>query len=93
MKAVNREGQTTVDLANGPVQRVQPWPETIKYLEPRREEQPPLLVLLTSSRPSDPARLRPPFGGLRLGKPDIVTRSVTPKRGSAKADAIERAVR
>jgi uncharacterized protein len=32
-KAVNREGQTTVDMANGPVQRVQPWPETIKYLE------------------------------------------------------------
>jgi len=31
--AVNREGQTTVDMANGPVQRVQPWPETIKYLE------------------------------------------------------------
>ena len=33
VKIVNREGQTTVDLANGPVQRVQPWPETIKYLE------------------------------------------------------------
>jgi uncharacterized protein len=32
-KAVNREGQTTVDMANGPVQRVQPWPDTIKYLE------------------------------------------------------------
>lgn len=32
-KAVNREGQTTVDMANGPVQRVQPWPETVKYLE------------------------------------------------------------
>jgi uncharacterized protein len=32
-KAVNREGQTTVDMANGPVQRVQPWPETIQYLE------------------------------------------------------------
>src|SRR5262245_25494512 len=32
-KAVNREGQTTIDMANGPVQRVQPWPETIKYLE------------------------------------------------------------
>jgi ankyrin repeat protein len=30
---VNRAGQTTIDLANGPVQRVQPWPETIKYLE------------------------------------------------------------
>jgi ankyrin repeat protein len=30
---VNREGQTTVDMANGPVQRVQPWPDTIKYLE------------------------------------------------------------
>ena len=32
-KGVNREGQTTVDMANGPVQRVQPWPETIKFLE------------------------------------------------------------
>jgi len=33
VKVVNREGQTTVDMANGPVQRVQPWPDTIKYLE------------------------------------------------------------
>jgi ankyrin repeat protein len=33
VKVVNREGQTTVDMANGPVQRVQPWPETIKLLE------------------------------------------------------------
>jgi uncharacterized protein len=33
--AVNREGQTTVDMANGPVQRVQPWPDTIKFLESR----------------------------------------------------------
>ena len=33
VKAVNREGQTTVDMANGPVQRVQPWPDTITYLE------------------------------------------------------------
>jgi uncharacterized protein len=30
---VNREGQTTVDMANGPVQRVQPFPETIALLE------------------------------------------------------------
>jgi ankyrin repeat protein len=30
---VNREGQTTVDMANGPVQRISPWPETIAYLE------------------------------------------------------------
>ncbi len=30
---VNREGQTTVDMANGPVQRTQPWPEAIAYLE------------------------------------------------------------
>jgi len=29
---VNRAGQTTIDLANGPVQRVQPYPETIAYL-------------------------------------------------------------
>ena len=32
-KAVNREGQTTVDMANGPVQRMQPFPETIALLE------------------------------------------------------------
>ncbi|MGD9906843.1 MAG: ankyrin repeat domain-containing protein [Vicinamibacterales bacterium] len=30
---VNREGQTTADMANGPVQRIQPWPETLKFLE------------------------------------------------------------
>jgi ankyrin repeat protein len=30
---VNREGQTTVDLANGPVQRIQPWPEVMAFLE------------------------------------------------------------
>jgi len=33
VKAVSRSGQTTVDVANGPVQRVQPFPETIKLLE------------------------------------------------------------
>jgi ankyrin repeat protein len=30
---VNRAGQTTVDMANGPVQRVQPFPETIALLQ------------------------------------------------------------
>ena len=30
---VNREGNTTVDMANGPVQRTQPYPETITLLE------------------------------------------------------------
>jgi len=30
---VNRTGQTTVDMANGPVQRIQPYPDTIKLLE------------------------------------------------------------
>ncbi len=30
---VNRGGQTTVDMANGPVQRVQPFPETMKLLQ------------------------------------------------------------
>jgi ankyrin repeat protein len=33
VKKVNRSGQTTVDMANGPVQRIQPFPETIKLLE------------------------------------------------------------
>ena len=31
--AVARTGQTTVDMANGPVQRTQPYPETIALLE------------------------------------------------------------
>lgn len=30
---VSRAGQTTVDMANGPVQRIQPFPETIALLE------------------------------------------------------------
>ncbi len=30
---VNREGQTTADMANGPVQRTQPYPATIALLE------------------------------------------------------------
>lgn len=31
--AVSRRGQTTVDMANGPVQRITPFPETIRLLE------------------------------------------------------------
>ena len=30
---VSRRGQTTVDMANGPVQRIEPFPETMKLLE------------------------------------------------------------
>ncbi len=30
---VNREGQTVADMANGPVQRTQPYPETLQLLE------------------------------------------------------------
>jgi ankyrin repeat protein len=33
VKAVNRAGETTADMANGPVQRIQPFPETIALLE------------------------------------------------------------
>ncbi len=31
--AVSRKGQTTVDMANGPTQRVSPFPDTIALLE------------------------------------------------------------
>lgn len=31
--AVSRRGQTTADMANGPVQRVQPFPSTVELLE------------------------------------------------------------
>ena len=33
VKAVSRRGQTVVDMANGPVQRLRPFPETIALLE------------------------------------------------------------
>ena len=33
VKAVSRNGRTTVDMANGPVQRLRPFPETIALLE------------------------------------------------------------
>jgi hypothetical protein len=33
VKAVSLRGQTTVDMANGPVQRLRPFPETIALLE------------------------------------------------------------
>ena len=31
--AVNREGNSVLDMANGPVQRIQPFPETVALLE------------------------------------------------------------
>lgn len=33
VKAVDREGRTVADMANGPVQRIQPFPETVALLE------------------------------------------------------------
>jgi len=33
VKAVTREGRTTADMANGPVQRIQPFPEAVTLLE------------------------------------------------------------
>jgi ankyrin repeat protein len=33
VKVVNREGKTTADMANGPVQRTQPYPEALALLE------------------------------------------------------------
>ena len=33
VKAVNRKGQTIADMANGPVERISPFPETIALLE------------------------------------------------------------
>jgi len=33
VRAVNREGKTTADMANGPVQRIQPWPDALALLE------------------------------------------------------------
>jgi hypothetical protein len=32
VKALNREGNNIADMANGPVQRVEPYPETLKLL-------------------------------------------------------------
>jgi len=32
VKAINRKGQTVADMANGPMQRIQPFPETLALL-------------------------------------------------------------
>ncbi len=51
VKLVDREGKTTADMANGPVQRMQPFPETIALLEKsRRQEQSQVRVLLNTQR-------------------------------------------
>ena len=47
---VNREGQTTADMANGPVQRTQPYPEALEAArEAGLEEQPQVRVVLDAS--------------------------------------------
>ena len=33
MRALNRAGQTVADMANGPVQRIQPYPKTMALLK------------------------------------------------------------
>ena len=33
VQAISREGRTTADMANGPVQRTQPFPEAVALLE------------------------------------------------------------
>jgi ankyrin repeat protein len=33
VKAVSRRGQTTADMANGPVSRISPFPDTVALLE------------------------------------------------------------
>ena len=32
MKVLSRKGQTTADMANGPIERVSPFPETVALL-------------------------------------------------------------
>ena len=47
VKRINRAGQTTIDVANGPVQRTQPYPgDDQAAREPGRREQPQVRLLL-----------------------------------------------
>ena len=46
VKAVARTGQTTADMANGPVQRISPFLDTVALLESLGREQSPLRVVL-----------------------------------------------
>ena len=47
VKKVNRAGQTTIDVANGPVQRTQPYPgDDQAAREPGRDQQPQVRELL-----------------------------------------------
>ena len=49
-RALNREGQTTADMANAPTQRVQPFPETLATAgQARRQEQSQVRLLLIAS--------------------------------------------
>ena len=65
VKAVARSGQTTVDMANGPVQRIQPYPEDHRAAdEAGGEEQQPLHQLLALV--SESSEERPEQGDLRF---------------------------
>jgi ankyrin repeat protein len=55
VKAVNREGKTTADMANGPVQRVEPFPKTIALLEGLGAKNNQRCVSCDAPKPKQPA--------------------------------------
>jgi ankyrin repeat protein len=55
VKAVNREGKTTADMANGPVQRVEPFPKTIALLEGLGAKNNHRCVSCDAPKPQQPA--------------------------------------
>ena len=55
VKAVSRRGQTTVDMANGPVSRISPFPDTIALLvKMGAMDQQPLPELLNPATGLEP---------------------------------------
>ena len=67
-KAVNRAGQTTVDMANGPVQRTQPYPGHDQAARrTRREEQSQVRLVLNARDQRKRRLMRKVCSGGRLG--------------------------
>ena len=63
VKAVTREGKTTADMANGPVQRIQPWPGGARAAREARARR-----TTTSASPAN-LRISGISGFLDLGPP------------------------
>ena len=79
---VNREGQSTADMANGPVQRTQPYPEALKLLEKLGAKN------TTSACRAEARRAPGPDGSATRMRPGMTTSRSTLLGGAALVAAL-----